>query len=128
MNLKTSPEQIIIISHDLSPSDTASMYNKNIIAFATDIGGRTSHSAIMAKTIGIPAVVGLKDATLKNQQSRLFNCRWAQRLGHCPADGRNAEENIMRSQDRINCVFATSITKIKDLAGPNSRWAGKSVF
>ena len=58
-------EKMIIISHDLSPSDTASMYNKNIIAFATDIGGKTSHSAIMAKSLGIPAVVGLKDATLR---------------------------------------------------------------
>lgn len=58
-------EQLIIISHDLSPSDTASMYNKNILAFATDIGGRTSHTAIMAKTLGVPAVVGLKDATLR---------------------------------------------------------------
>jgi len=57
-------EDLIIISHDLSPSDTASMYNKNIIAFATDIGGRTSHTAIMAKSLNIPAVVGLKDATL----------------------------------------------------------------
>lgn len=58
-------EEIIIVSHDLSPSDTASMYNKNIIAFVTDIGGKTSHSAIMAKSLGIPAVVGLKDTTLK---------------------------------------------------------------
>ncbi len=61
-NLK---EEMIIVSHDLSPSDTASMYNKNIIAFATDIGGRTSHTAIMAKSLGVPAVVGLKDATLR---------------------------------------------------------------
>ena len=58
-------EQLIIIAHDLSPSDTVSMYNKNIIAFATDIGGRTSHTAIMSKSLGVPAVVGLKDATLR---------------------------------------------------------------
>ncbi len=58
-------EKLIIIGHDLSPSDTASMYNKNIIGFATDIGGKTSHTAIMAKSLGVPAVVGLKDATLR---------------------------------------------------------------
>ncbi len=58
-------EELIIVSHDLSPSDTALMYKKNIIAFATDIGGRTSHTAIMAKSLGVPAVLGLKDATLK---------------------------------------------------------------
>lgn len=58
-------EELIIVSHDLSPSDTASMYNKNILAFVTDIGGRTSHTAIMAKSLGVPAVVGLTDATLR---------------------------------------------------------------
>ena len=63
--LENLTERIIIIAHDLSPSDTASMFNKNIIAFATDIGGRTSHTAIMAKALGIPAVVGLKNATLQ---------------------------------------------------------------
>src|SRR3990167_3167355 len=62
--LENITEQLIIVAHDLSPSDTASMYNKNIIAFITDIGGRTSHTAIMAKSLGVPAVVGLKDATL----------------------------------------------------------------
>lgn len=63
--LENLDEELIIIAHDLSPSETASMYNKNIIAFATDIGGRTSHTAIMAKSLGVPAVVGLKDATLR---------------------------------------------------------------
>ncbi len=62
---ETLSEQLIIISHDLSPSNTVSMYNKNIIGFATDSGGKTSHTAIMAKSLGVPAVVGLKDATLR---------------------------------------------------------------
>ena len=65
--LENLTEDLIIVSHDLSPSDTASMYNKNIKAFVTDVGGRTSHTAIMAKSLGIPAVVGLKDATLHVQ-------------------------------------------------------------
>jgi phosphotransferase system enzyme I (PtsI) len=63
--LDSLTEEMIIVSHDLSPSDTASMYRKNIIGFVTDVGGKTSHSAIMAKSLGVPAVVGLKDATLK---------------------------------------------------------------
>jgi phosphotransferase system enzyme I (PtsI) len=58
-------EDLIIIAHDLSPSDAVSMYNKRILAFVTDIGGRTSHTAIIAKSLGVPAVVGLKDATLR---------------------------------------------------------------
>ncbi len=61
-------EKVIIVAYDLSPSDTASMHKKNVIAFATDIGGRTSHTAIMAKALEIPAVVGVETAT-KNAKS-----------------------------------------------------------
>jgi phosphotransferase system enzyme I (PtsI) len=56
-------EKVILISYDLSPSDTASLHKKNVIAFATDIGGKTSHTAIMAKALEIPAAVGLKTVT-----------------------------------------------------------------
>ena len=52
-------EKVIVISYDLAPSDTAVMHRKNVVGFATDIGGRTSHTAIMAKSLEIPAVVGL---------------------------------------------------------------------
>ena len=55
-------EKVIVVSYDLSPSDTAVM-NRNVIGFVTDIGGRTSHTAIMAKSLEIPAVVGLEKAT-----------------------------------------------------------------
>lgn len=58
-------ENLILVSYDLAPSDTASMYKKNIVAFVTDIGSRTSHTAIMAKSLEIPAVVGLEVATEK---------------------------------------------------------------
>ena len=53
-------EPTIVISHDLSPSDTASMNREKVIGFATDIGGPTSHTAIMARSLEIPAVVGLE--------------------------------------------------------------------
>ncbi len=56
-------EKVIAVAYDLSPSDTATMHKKNIIGFATDIGGRTSHTAIMAKSLEIPAVVGLETVT-----------------------------------------------------------------
>jgi len=59
-NLK---EKTILISYDLSPSDTAMMHKRNVMGFATDIGGRTSHTAIMAKSLEIPAVVGLETVT-----------------------------------------------------------------
>lgn len=53
----------IVIANDLTPSDTAQLDRNKVIAFLTNIGGRTSHSAIMARTLEIPAVVGLKDIT-----------------------------------------------------------------
>jgi phosphotransferase system enzyme I (PtsI) len=56
-------DQVIIVSHDLSPADTVQMDKSKIIGFITDVGGRTSHTAILARSLGIPAVVGLETAT-----------------------------------------------------------------
>ncbi len=61
-NLK---EKLVIVAYDLSPSDTASMRKEKVLGFITDIGGKTSHTAIMAKALEIPAVVGLEEATAK---------------------------------------------------------------
>ena len=55
----------IIVARDLTPSDTASLDRKNVFGFATDMGGATSHTAIIAETLGIPAIVGLKNVTEK---------------------------------------------------------------
>jgi phosphotransferase system enzyme I (PtsI) len=55
----------VVIAHDLSPADTAQMRKEKVLAFGTDIGGRTSHTAIMARSLEIPAVVGLKNVTSK---------------------------------------------------------------
>jgi phosphotransferase system enzyme I (PtsI) len=56
-------EEVIIIAEDLTPSDTAQLNRQYVLGFTTDIGGRTSHSAIMARSMEIPAVVGTKTAT-----------------------------------------------------------------
>jgi len=56
-------EPVIVVSHDLSPSDTAHMDKEKVVGFATDVGGRTSHTAIMARSMEIPAVVGLEKIT-----------------------------------------------------------------
>ncbi len=58
-------EKVIIIARDLTPSDTAQMDKDKVLAFATDVGGRTSHTAIMARSLEIPAVVGLANITEK---------------------------------------------------------------
>lgn len=58
-------EETILITKDLTPSDTAQINKIYVKGFISDIGGRTSHSAIMARTMGIPAIVGTKDASQK---------------------------------------------------------------
>jgi phosphoenolpyruvate-protein phosphotransferase (PTS system enzyme I) len=55
--------EAIVVAHDLTPSQTATLDTKHIRGLATDAGGRTSHTAIMAHALGIPAVVGLEDIT-----------------------------------------------------------------
>ncbi|WP_062047853.1 phosphoenolpyruvate--protein phosphotransferase [Bacillus sp. JCM 19034] len=67
-SLATISEETIIIAEDLTPSDTAQLNPEFVKGFATDIGGRTSHSAIMSRSLEIPAVVGSKLITKKAQQ------------------------------------------------------------
>jgi phosphotransferase system enzyme I (PtsI) len=65
-------EGVIIISADLSPADTAQMKIDKIQGFATDIGGKTSHTAIVARSIEIPAVVGLENITRRVRTNDLI--------------------------------------------------------
>ncbi len=64
-SLAAIDEEVVIIGEDLTPSDTAQLNRNYVKGFATDIGGRTSHSAIMSRSLEIPAVVGTKEATTK---------------------------------------------------------------
>src|SRR5437763_2139320 len=58
-------EPHILVAHNLTPSDTASMDRAKVLGIATDLGSRTSHEAILARSLSIPAVVGLHDITAK---------------------------------------------------------------
>ncbi|MFT0195711.1 phosphoenolpyruvate--protein phosphotransferase [Candidatus Enterenecus avicola] len=58
-------EEVVVVAHDLTPSDTAQLDRNFVKAFVTDIGGRTSHSAIMARSLEIPAIVGTMEITAK---------------------------------------------------------------
>ena len=58
-------EPHILVAHNLTPSDTASINRANVLGVATDLGSRTSHAAILARSLNIPAVVGLHDITAK---------------------------------------------------------------
>ncbi|MDO9528580.1 MAG: phosphoenolpyruvate--protein phosphotransferase [Syntrophales bacterium] len=68
-------EDVVIVARDLSPADTAQMKVEKVLGFATDIGGKTSHTAIMAKSIEIPAVVGLEKVVreVKNDDEIIIN-------------------------------------------------------
>ncbi len=61
--LRHLKEPCIIVSHDLTPSNTAQLDKRHVLGFATDVGSKTSHTAIMARSLRIPAIVGLKDAS-----------------------------------------------------------------
>jgi len=63
LDLRKLTEPCIIISHDLSPSRTALLDRRMVLGFATDVGSKTSHTAIMARSLRIPAVVGLQQAS-----------------------------------------------------------------
>lgn len=62
----------IIVAHDLSPSDTISFRDHNIVGFVTDVGGPTSHTAIVARSLEIPAVVGLLHIRLLVEENELL--------------------------------------------------------
>lgn len=61
IDLSNLEEEVVVIARDLTPSDTATMDLEKVLGFATDLGGRTSHTAIMARNMGVPAVVACID-------------------------------------------------------------------
>jgi len=75
IDLSMLNEEVILAAHDLTPSQTATMDKKKVLGFLTNIGGRTSHTAIMSRSLEIPAVVGLKNITeeLKDGDFVIFN-------------------------------------------------------
>ncbi|SFF45109.1 phosphotransferase system, enzyme I, PtsI [Paenibacillus algorifonticola] len=65
-------EEVIVLAEDLTPSDTAQLNRNYVKGFATNIGGRTSHSAIMARSLEIPAVVGTKNILIQAKHGDLI--------------------------------------------------------
>jgi phosphotransferase system enzyme I (PtsI) len=65
-------EEVVVVAHDLTPSDTAQLDRTYVKAFITDIGGRTSHSAIMARSLEIPAIVGTNNITDLVQEGEIL--------------------------------------------------------
>lgn len=75
VNLALIVDPVILVAHDLTPSETATLNRKAVLGFLTNIGGKTSHAAIMARSMELPAIVGLKNITtlVENNMEVLFD-------------------------------------------------------
>lgn len=115
ISLSTLEEECIIVSKDLTPSDTAQMRKDKALGFVTEVGGRTSHTSIMARTLELPAVVGVKDMTksVKNNDIIII-------------DGEEGTVIINPTQDEINTykekrkAFEEFKNKLKELKNSKS--------
>lgn len=106
-------EEVIIVAHDLTPSDTAQLNKKYVKGFVTNIGGRTSHAAIMARSLEIPAVLGLKDVTSKTKDNEMI-----------ALDGNTGEVLINPSASELNAFKAKAEAEAKEKA-ENKTFIGK---
>ncbi|MFG0250453.1 MAG: phosphoenolpyruvate-utilizing N-terminal domain-containing protein, partial [Phycisphaeraceae bacterium JB051] len=105
--------ECILVAHDLTPSQTASLDKKKIRGIATDAGGRTSHTAILAHALGIPAVVGLEDITgaINNGDSIILDGNRGQAIIEP-----NAEQLLTyREQKRKATAFEHTLDELRKL-------------
>lgn len=72
VNLSTIDEEVILVAKDLTPSETAQINLKYVLGFVTDIGGRTSHTSIMARSLELPAIVGTNDITARANNGEML--------------------------------------------------------
>lgn len=115
VDLSALSEEVILIAHDLTPSDTATMNKKMVLGFLTNIGGRTSHTAIMARTLEIAAVVGLSDVTenVKDGDFIVFNGETGQVIV-------NPDEKVINEYRDLKAKFDEEKEALKQLIGKNS--------
>jgi phosphoenolpyruvate-protein phosphotransferase (PTS system enzyme I) len=113
MSLSQLSERSAIVAHDLSPSDTLSLREDLTEGFATDIGGRTSHAAIVAQGLEIPAVVGLKDITSRVSTGDLIIIDGNEGLVHINPTMASLEN--YRKAREIQLAEARELEKLRDL-------------
>jgi len=115
ISFKELKEDVIVVAHNLTPSDTSHMYKGKIIGFATDIGGQTSHTAIMARALEIPAVVGLRDITFRVKSGDTLIIDGSQGIVIIHPDANTIEEYEKRK--RLFDEFKAGLAWLKDLPG-----------
>ena len=108
-DLSDLEEEVIVIAKDLSPSDTATMKIEKVLGFATDVGGRTSHTAIMARSLEIPAVVGLGNVTKNISNGDLVVIDGLEGIVII-----NPEEEVIKKYEIKKKDYETKINKLKE--------------
>ena len=113
-NLSRLPGPVIVVAHDLFPADTATMDRDNVLAIVTEVGGLTSHSAILARSYGIPAVLGVADAMacLKD--------------GMCVAVDGESGEVIVQPDEAEQNEFRSRSRRYREKKQRNAVWQGKA--
>ena len=111
-------EPVILVTKDLSPSQTASLDLDRVLAVVTDMGGPTGHAAIMARAMGVPAVIGLHDITAKVQSgdTLLVNGYEGQITLHPDADKLTRCDDRRQRQERVEAIFATALPLLTETA------------
>ena len=122
-------EEVIVIAHDLTPSDTAQLDKNFVKAFVTNIGGRTSHSAIMARTLEIAAVLGTNNITevVKDGDILAVNGITGEVIIN-PTDEQEAEWALLKDAQTVTAdgkhfELAANIGTPKDVEGVNNNGA-----
>ncbi len=106
-------EPVIVFARDLTPSDTAQMNKELVLAFVTEIGGRTSHSAIMARSLEIPAVVGAGKFNNAVESGTTVIVDGVKGEVHISPDAELKKEYLAR-QEKMN-KFKEMLQELKDL-------------
>ncbi|WP_343188259.1 phosphoenolpyruvate-protein phosphotransferase PtsI [Buchnera aphidicola (Ceratoglyphina bambusae)] len=115
-NLNKINKKVIIISKDLTPSETAQINIKNVLGFITELGGETSHTSIIAKSLGIPAIAGAKNVTKKIKNNDYIILDSINNEIYV-----NPKENIIKNKKKIKKKFLKKINKLKFLKNLKAR-------
>jgi phosphotransferase system enzyme I (PtsI) len=122
-NLDEMTEESIVVAHNLLPSDTVSLKTELVRGFAIDVGGKTSHTALLAQSLEIPCVVGLKDISAQVQSGQIMIVDGSQ--GELILEPEPQAIENYRRERQIQIRQARELVKLKDL--PAQTLDGKRV-
>ncbi|PHM38307.1 phosphoenolpyruvate-protein phosphotransferase PtsI [Xenorhabdus innexi] len=113
IDLGSIAEKVILVANDLTPSETAQLNLDNVLGFITDLGGRTSHTSIMARSLELPAIVGTSNATtqIKNGSYLILDAV----NNHIYVDPSDTEIEQLKKIKNEYLSEKTELAKLKDL-------------